>query len=380
VAIKESIQLDKKTISLEDKEPFIRTMEKDMRSLGKPGLPKSVQPSKGSPPSGLPIIGPSRIPVPLRPRTIEIPKAPLKIEPLRPKSLAIKPFSKIEPKKKKVESRPKFDPRLVLIGLLVVLVVAGAGGFFYWWNYIRVVTPITHYECQAYQCVSVEGEGEDQCQTNQDCEPTEPAVPSSLIPVDGTETIELNVEEQDLLSSKIDEVILGGQTAGSLERILVKLVIAQEKRYASFSEFVNMLNMVVPDDLMVDDYTVFVYRPEDNEAELCQDAGIEDERCYGSRLGLVIKSTDIETTRSAASAWEETLVSNLSSFILAQVSDSQEIGFQSDPNPSYLDSGIRYKNLSISPITVNYAFNDNLLIISTSKHSLYQALDRLIGQ
>jgi len=367
---KGSIQLDKKVISSKNKEPFIRTMEKDMRGLG-----KSV-----SPPSGLPVVEPFRVSTPPRPRTIEIPKvAPLKTDPLKPKPLAVKPFSKIEPKRK-IESRPKFDPRFVLVGLLVILIVAGAGGFFYWWNYIRVVTPITHYECQAYQCVSVEGEGEDQCQTNQDCEPIDPIVPMSLILADETETIELKVEEQDLLSSRIDEIILEDQTDGSLRRILVKLVIAQEKRYASFSEFANMLNIVVPDDLMVDDYTIFVYSPKDNEAELCQDAGIQDTRCYGPRLGLVIKSTDIQTTKNAVSTWEETLISSLNPFILAQISDTQEVGFQSDLNPSYPDSGIRYKNLPISSIAVNYAFNNNLLIISTSKHSLYQALDRLIGQ
>jgi len=390
VAIKESIQLDKTVISSKNKEPFIRTMEKDMRGVSKAApsasrstLPKPAQSFKGSPPSGLPMVDsfkratPS---VPSRPQTTEMPKTVLpKIKPFEPKAPAAKPFSGIKPKEK-IKLKPKLNPKFVFIGLLVILIVAGAGGFFYWWNYIRVVTPITHYECQAYQCVSVEGEGEDQCQLSEDCEPAEPAVPDSLIPVDDTKVIELKLEEQDLLSSEIDQVILGNQTAGSMNRILIKLLIAQEKRYASFSEFANMMSIAIPDDLMVDDYTIFVYYPKGNEQELCQEAGIVDARCYGPRLGLVIKSTDIQTTKNAISVWEETLSSNLTFLMLASAFDDQIVGFQSDLNPSYPDSGIRYENLPISPVAINYAFDSNLLIISTSKYSLYQALDRLIGQ
>jgi len=91
-----------------------------------------------------------------------------------------------------------------LAGIVAILVIGIIGGIFYWWNYIRIVVPpviITHYQCNDFQCVSVEGdegEGVDQCQTEQDCQPAELEVPQSLIPVSGTETIEIELRHKDL--------------------------------------------------------------------------------------------------------------------------------------------------------------------------------------
>ncbi|MFC1700808.1 hypothetical protein ACFLZ0_01580 [Patescibacteria group bacterium] len=273
--------------------------------------------------------------------------------------------------------------RLILYSaLIVIIVLLGSGGFLYWWNYIR--EPVVHYKCENLQCVRIEGEGISQCQINEDCIPPEPTKPNSLIPVEKTEIIEVESYQEDIFLSILQRNVLDQAEKGSLNRILIKKISDQkEKKYASLAEFIFLNNISIPLSLrnyFTGDYTLFVYVPEMEEYYKCQDAGITDFGCYGPRLGLAIKLSDKEKAIEELIKWESTMVNDLEELIFAETSIIDEsVGFQSDLNMKYQEAGIRYQNLPISPIAVNYGFVEDLLIISTSKNGLYIPLDKLIN-
>jgi hypothetical protein len=151
---------------------FIRTMTQDMTNLKKKGAPVlqekdlKTEQKRSAPPAGLPVIESAKksvLPLSTQPRpATEIPKP----------SIPLKKEFKRESEKKK-EVKPMIKGRhlnFIFIGLAVILIIGGIGGFFYWWNYLRSVPLVTHFECQNNQCLNVEGEGEDKCQTDQDCQ------------------------------------------------------------------------------------------------------------------------------------------------------------------------------------------------------------------
>lgn len=336
----------------------IRTMHGDIEQLSKRTAPNQIlsnQTKTGQPPEKLPVP-----PLPKPPTAPQLPeRAPEKPKEIMPK-------------------QDKAGFRRLLVVLAIILVLGGIGGFLYWWNYVYVITPppsLTHFACQNSQCVEVEGEGTDQCLADADCLPEEPALPETLIPIRETETIEILANQETLLWEKIKTAASQEQEKGSLKQILIKLTNG-EKKYASLEEFKNLLGLKIPEDLMTNfkNYTLFIYQPEKNEKELCQEAKILEPECYGPRLGLVIQTTDQAAAKNFASAWEKTMTDDLWPLILAKAKEAETLDFQNDSIPDFLDQGIRYKNLPISSIALNYAFFEDLLIIGTSKHSLYEAI------
>ncbi len=321
--IKETIQLNKEAEPVRPTgESFIRTMAKDIAVLKKK--------SPAAPPVGLPVVEPAK-----KPERLTKPTKPIKA--IIPKATLPKP-------------RLKF----ALIGLGIVIIIGGVGGFLYWWNYLRLIPPVaTHYECQDLQCVSIEGEKEDQCQTDEDCQPVEPIVPELLIPVDETRTLELAIGQESLLLDELKLVALEEQSQATFKRILVKLVNEQEKRYADLDTLISSLGISLPEKILSEEnYTLFFYgQPE------------------GNRLGIVISTEE--------SLNEETIVNDLGPLLLR---DETLTPFSEEFQDNiYQWVVIRYINFPNPDLSIDYAMVGDKLIITTSRESMYAAIDTLMA-
>lgn len=324
-------------------ESFIRTMAKDMAALERKALAARAKEVPGgakkvAPPASLPVLEPAKKP--------ERPPKP----PKPPKSL--KPTKAIIPKAPLPKPRLKF----ALIGLGIVIVIGGAGGFLYWWNYLRPIPPAaTHYECRDLQCVSIEGEGEDRCQTNEDCQPVapvEPIVPDSLIAVDETETIELTIGQESLLVDKLKSAAAREQPLNTFKRILVKLVNQTDKHYADLGVLISSLGASLPENVSLEEnYTLFFYS-----------------QLEGNRLGLVI---DTEENLN-----EETIVDDLKPLLLK---DETLAPFTKEfQDNAYQDIAIRYINFPNPDLSIDYAVVGDKLVIATSRESMYAVIDALL--
>jgi len=431
VDIRESTQLDKERKPLKlaevlesSKKPFIRTMQKDIESLQKD---RSVKPlttktdlvKKAVPPSELPVDEPAlrlksaerlrkeaeikkrieetqkrleeeRMRVEMARQKTEREKAKKgekeieEIKPVFPKLTTLpKPIlpKPVLPKKElplKKEAKAVIKEtrlKLILIGIGIIVVIAGIGGFFYWRNYLRIIPPIAmHYQCQNYQCINVEEEGEDQCLIDDDCqpiEPVEPTIPDSLIIVDETRTIELTVEQENLLLDDLKLLADQEQILNAFKRILVKLVSQTEKKYADLETFISTIGISLPDnifslvgtsDIIGENYTLFFYS-----------------QPAGNRFAMIIALTEVVDLSQELQVWEASIKTDLNSFFLGIDIGTQSTSTEEFQDNIYNDIAIRYLNLPSPDLSIDYAVVDNKLVITTSQESMYATIDALLG-
>jgi len=436
VDIKEAVQaqLDKKETSKSLTGSLIRTMLKDLAILKKEkrttSLPKisktadlrekiplspppvSLPPS---PPSGLPTIESikksdpsldkpvkldksmfhgSELPRPSissRPSDISKPDIPKPIPPLsshleekrktlksdlleKEKVKPVKPIKSIESEIEAESGVERNYLKLSLIGLTVIFIISGIGGFFYWWNYVRIVTPsiVYHYECQDFQCISIEGEGENQCQVNEECQPTEsvePTVPTPFISIDKTSVIELSVGQENLLFNELKTVMTEEQTASTSRRILVKIVSPTEKKYMDLATLIPALKVSLPLEIVqvisdkgtkADNYTLFSY----SQSE-------------GNRLGIIISLKEgIDLTQKLKN-WETSIETDLEPFFLGL--DKQPAATAEFQDNVYQEKAIRYLNFADPSLSIDYAVINDKLVITFSKESMLVVIDDLIN-
>ena len=96
-----------------------------------------------------------------------------------------------------------------------------------------------------------------------------------------------------------------------------------------------------------------------------------------NRLGIVaeIDNADMEKIKKNISQWETTMVDDLELLFL-----KTEIGFPFTANfqeNTYKGIKIRYMNFSKPNVTIDYAFDNDKLILATSKKSIYKIIDIL---
>lgn len=353
----------------------------------KPAIPpRPVMPSRPAvPPRPVePLVIPPRLkPIPPRPMAPSVPGPAERIrleEQRRKARLVEQEAARKRLEKKKIEKAKEIKPvkpkesqfKFVVITVAVILIVGGLGGFFYWWNYLRPIPPVTHYQCQDSQCVSVEGAGLDECQTDEDCqpaEPVEPAIPDSLIPVEKTNTIEVSVGQEALLIDGFKAMAKQEQVQGTLRRVLVKLIDEQEKSYMDLASIISALDISIPTSILqavasseieADNYTIFLYQ----QAE-------------GSRLGIVVDMKESSTLVQDLKAWEASIVDNLKPLLLQNgIPPAFTEEFQDNV---YQDIALRYLNFPYPDLSIDYGLVTGKLLISTSRESTYAAIDALLA-
>jgi len=259
----------------------------------------------------------------------------------------------------------KNAPKLIT-GLIVIFLIAGIGIFFYWWNYVRVIPPvITHFECQNEQCVEIEGEGENQCQLNEDCKPI---IPEQLISSYKIETIELPIEKYESFIDRFESIYRTKQEKNTFKSVLIKLIKQTKKEYADLYFFIsiskinipeNIQNAIADSEINGDNYNLFLY----NNGE-------------ENRVGLIISMKESPSLVKDLITWEETMVDDISSFIFKnEILESATEEFQDN---IYNGVTMRYINFPTSDLSVDYAIIGDKLIITTSKDSMYAVIDALI--
>jgi len=280
--------------------------------------------------------------------------------------------SPIPPKSSKAKiPKKKLKPFFIILGLTIVLIVIGTGGFFYWLNYLKpIVSDIVHFECQDNQCISIEGEGENKCQDDLECQPIEPIepitqepiIPESLILADETKIIELIADQENLLLGQLNSVINEEQATSTIKRILVKIIDKQEERYIDLNTLILALNINIPENILsaiAGDYTLFLYK--------------QDE---GSRLGIVIEMGESETLVQDLNDWENTIIDDLNQLLLTEDilnAHSEEFG-----DKIYNETYIRYMNFPTPALTLDYGIVSGNLIIATSRESMFMVIDKLL--
>lgn len=181
----------------------------------------------------------------------------------------------------------------------------------------------------------------------------DPIIPPTLIPVANTIEVSLQSEENlgDLLKGRIGSL---GLEKGSFNRIVVK----DETSVLSFDAFVSQIGLSIPEQpktILTGEYTFFVYTQEE-----------------GIRYGLVLKTnSDIA---SAMTMWEPTMFEDLNSLFIG--SNPQSVSAQFSDNKNYT-SAIRYLNLPDPATSLDYSFSKDLLVITTSKDSMIDAIAKL---
>lgn len=402
-------------------EPQIRTMKGDLSSPGKGGKESLSQDwsnqeaRKPSPPEKLPVVesigglgAPSAPSTDRKERRVDLVKPETKPEktlgikerideirskmerekgsfPVRqpaPKPPVQKPeeTKKIDSVAKEAEktaeaSRPEKKRRLkpILIGAFLVVVVVGVGGFFYLKNYqpgffSRFFPKPVHSVCQDFQCVEIEGEGENECSTGEDCLPPEPTLPDTLISVGETKVVQIDKSEETLLPEKLAEVLGQEQEKGVLKRVLVKVADGVEKEYLDLDGLISSLGINIPSEVsqFVEEavtnggnYTLFLYgQPE------------------GNRLGLIINLKDGAEITEIMTAWEETAKADLSPLLAG--ADIANLPAEEFKDNLYQGVNIRYVNFPEPDLSIDYAIIGNLLVIGSSRESMYAAVDNLI--
>lgn len=283
---------------------------------------------------------------------------------------AVKPSPVSQGLAKKIGLKTKKDLlRFVSIGLAVLVLIGAIGGFIYWRNYFRPapLPAVTHYECQEFQCVSLEGESLDQCQTNEDCQSLEPVVPEPLIPVGQTQTIELALGQEKWLLSKLEIAADQEQASTTFRHILIKLVGEKEEKYMDLATLLPSLEAVVPENILQavsrgeiagENYTLFFY----SQAE-------------GNRLGLIIAMKE-DSLDLVLRFWEETMKTDLKPLHLGL--KDQPVATEEFLDNIYQGVAIRYINFPYPDLSIDYAIIDNQLIIATSRESIYAVIDALL--
>jgi len=261
------------------------------------------------------------------------------------------------------------DWKFVLTGLVVILIIGGIGGFFYWKYYIEgPPLAAVHKECQEYQCIEVEGEGEDKCSVSNDCLPPEPTVPTSLISAKSVEIIEINKGQENLFPDKLKTVLGKSQEKDTFKQILAQLVDGPKKEYFSFDKLISALELkllsdivqsIAESDINGGNYTLFSYSQEE-----------------GNRLGLAMGLKGDANLTDKLRDWEKDIKDDLKSIFLAvELPESATQDFQDNVHQ---EKDIRFINFPNPDLSIDYAVVSDKLIITTSRDSMFAAIDALL--
>ncbi len=356
-----SIRTMAQDLAQANKEMWLSKKKEPEKKSVQPEIKKELEVKKTAPPMDLPIAEPAPKPIDRtklagleqdKPKA-EAERAEKAAQPkISPQSATDKSELKIEPELKKASFK---NFLLVFVPILII----GLGGFFYWYNYLRPVAPVqpavTHFECLDNQCVSIEGEGLDECASDADCDDK----PKPLLAVETTEVINLNGS----LKSQLQTILKQDQPEDNLKQILV----SAESDYLALDALAEQLGIRFPVSIMgaintsTDSYTLFAYG-EDPE----------------NRLGIVIKTRQSSSLRQDLRDWEPEMKNDLTAFLMQDqvpASFSQEF-----LDNLYQEAAIRYMNFPTSDLSIDYALLDDKLIITTSKKSMFKAIQALKEQ
>ena len=304
------------------------------------------------PPRNMPPLNQTRPPLPPLPRPI--PPAVLPPLPTPPKSAPVLPRSENGSKKKLIF--------MAVLGTVILTFIIGE----IWWFFLRE---------------------EPSAVTTQELLPPPQELQPLLPPEEIAPVMELSeLAAADLLSyDRVQTLALADLTALSGDVIasgeLVKIKIADEfvteTTALPLDNIIESLKIKITAAVaqnLAEELEIFVFGGNTFDQNECARAKNTSPNCWGPRLGLVMKVADPVKISAALRAWEKTMSADLKPLVLAKTGLAATPTFQTG---LYQSQTIRYKNLPINTITVEYALIDNVLIITTSKSAMLKAIDVL---
>ncbi len=191
-----------------------------------------------------------------------------------------------------------------------------------------------------------------------------------------SETLIADTASSANIANKIKEVTAETFPAGTL--LLLNIVVRDggTERTVSLDEVAAALKVTINPSVMAGltgEYNLFLLSSNAFDRSTCSRSGITRADCSGPRLGLVFKVKDAAAARSALAAWEPSMAQNLQALILAAIS----IGSGSFGDATYANIPIRYRNFPIDTMTIEYAVRGDIVLITTSKSSMFAAIDAL---
>ena len=335
-----------------------------------------------APPPGLPTM-PTPPNLPFRPLTP--PPPPLPTMPQMQKLPAMPPRHGLPPVQpaglKSAESAKPKKGRLIAIVAVSVLILTFIAGEI-WWFFLREKTAQTTPQSvleilpppQNVEPLLPEGTSE-----------TTPAISEPNIPAPV-----LSYAKSEIIDLETLADVSGLAGADELVRLVVKSLTASatgeepsdaetssSDEYADITAIVKQLKIKIPASVsreFLDDFDVFVFGGNSFDEETCAKAKNTAETCFGPRLGIAVKVSDPKKMLSTLKIWEKTMSVDLKPMVLAKVGGSSTANFQTG---TYNGQSIRYKNMPINTITVEYALAGDTLIITTSKSAILKAIDSL---
>ncbi|MDD5590118.1 MAG: hypothetical protein PHQ47_03010 [Candidatus Portnoybacteria bacterium] len=317
--------LSEKTLSFEPEEiePIGLEKAKPSRPIEpiKPVLPPPPRPEIPAKAEKLPPSPPSKPVAPL-PLTLQADRAPG------------------PPKTQRTEAinKPK-SPVLRFVGIIIVAVlIIGSGifAYFYWFN--SEETPISP--------------------------PVTEQTPTPLFPTEHQIIISLDSETD--LGNEIETAALDLKPAGHFTQLIVK----RGGNYLNLAEVLAALDIQIPIQTMLladtysfENYTLFLYYQR-SETDPVQ-----------TRLGLIIRNQDMSAFNNYLKDEEPNLPKTLEPMLMERLQDSSGAVFNDN---NYRGIPIRYVNFPDSSLSIDYAlWENNWLLITTSKESIYAALDKI---
>ena len=189
----------------------------------------------------------------------------------------------------------------------------------------------------------------------------EVTIPAPLIPVDETKIIriDINASFENLLRNEANTE----QQTKTITRIVPMFSPNNEdKEVLAFNELIQKLGIAIYPYILPEfktNYTLFLYGQD-----------------KGKIIGMVVEANNPNNVKEQAKYWEATMAEDLKNMFLFK--KPGEPTTKSFKNNTYKSVLIRYINFPNPDLTIDYAIINNLFILSTSRESMYNIIDRLI--
>lgn len=265
--------------------------------------------------------------------------------------------------------------RTLFLGLGALLIIVLIG-FEVWWFFVRP----DGEESVTRPTGSTLPSPEETLPTELD-DPGEPTVASPTIAQPflafaDTQTISLNAPERATIVAALNQSVAAQRQHEALVRLVFLVTEGNVQRELTWNELAAALELTVPATVsaqLTPTYNIFLLPTTVYDTAQCNEAGVERPDCAGPRLGIALAATNSAALSSSLGQWEATMVRDLRNLIVAEVTGETRPFLDA----TYNAVPVRYRNLPLPTVTIDYALTNNLLIITTSKSSMFAAIDAL---
>ncbi|HOK35570.1 MAG TPA: hypothetical protein PLQ72_02765, partial [Candidatus Pacearchaeota archaeon] len=220
----------------------------------------------------------------------------------------------------------------------------------------------THKECRGEQCIVIEGEGVDLCESDDVCKPPLPPISFGV-----SEKIELSALNSDVFIALLDEKFKKEYPPETF----IEIIPYYQGQLLTISQLFEGLDLHPPDEVKnnLETYNLYLYSQEE--------LFVQERR---NRLGIAFKIKDgkVGVVRTAMNDWEKVLPDDfLKVHTLWKRGAKASPEFLNCTDPRYKDVPIRYTNFPAPDLSIDWAITNNVLLLTTSRESMWRTIDLL---